>query len=223
MKTPKPEASDAAQTPKADHRCRAAGCPAPASIYDSVTGPPHNGTCRYHDAAKPQQWPLVTQILNTTRSARETHSRLLAIGLPFPFLLELPSARTYTPVEVDEAKAFVKDFTASGRDMFALPGKDWARRILLAYVNDRALALRGGPDEVALFDPAARKISLNQLETAAQALRLSAADRATLNRYRELAELDRRDGKEPHFELADITEVDFGNDGSEHGNTKPES
>ncbi len=62
--------------------CSAHGCPLRATIFDSVTLPPSNGRCRYHDAANPKDWPYLTEIFQSRHFTREQiEPALAAIGL----------------------------------------------------------------------------------------------------------------------------------------------
>lgn len=70
-----PRMPDASSEPD---RCVAHGCPLRATIFDSITGPRHDGRCRYHDRLPPKSWPAFTEALNTL----SLPEALAAFGLP---------------------------------------------------------------------------------------------------------------------------------------------
>jgi hypothetical protein len=90
--------------PEADYQCAANFCPARATIFDTVAGPPRNGRCRYHDGAAPSQWPAVTALLNRTQSIEETDDGLAELGLAVrvakPYQPPLPSVPNESPQEI---------------------------------------------------------------------------------------------------------------------------
>lgn len=90
--------------PEADYQCAANFCPARATIFDTVAGPPRNGRCRYHDGAAPSQWPAVTALLNRTQSIDETNDGLAELGLAVrvstPYQPPLPSMPNESPQEI---------------------------------------------------------------------------------------------------------------------------
>jgi hypothetical protein len=96
---------------KPDYTCSAHGCPLRATIFDSVTGPPRHGRCRYHDRLAPRRWPALTEALNTN----PLRQALMLFGLPYlaPDDPAAPRPRPRPPakpidVEVDEERIAIQ-------------------------------------------------------------------------------------------------------------------
>ena len=92
---------DAPHAPKpAENLCRAHECPCRASIFDSVTGTPMKGLCRYHNATPSALWPELTQVLRSgPMTVAFMRPALLSAG--FPWFSLRPEKPT---VDIDPSK-----------------------------------------------------------------------------------------------------------------------
>ena len=111
--------------------CAAAGCPLRATIFDSVTGTPANGRCRYHDAAVPAIWPVITQVFRNNPFQRHIiEPQLGHLGIRWREDQPIPPAATkppgYSPQE------WAAHHQSLIRCMKAAPDPDrraWARKL----------------------------------------------------------------------------------------------
>lgn len=122
------------QRSEADYTCQAQFCPARATIFDTVSGPPRNGRCRYHDGASVKLWPAISALLNRTQSIDETNAGLAHLGLFVRVPQPIPD--TDSP----EGQRIVTNLDEH------LPSGETPNEIL-ARLNAMVTTARNGPDD----------------------------------------------------------------------------
>ena len=111
--------------------CSAAGCPLRATIFDSVSGEPSHGRCRYHDQVPPAMWPAITQVFRTNPFRRSVIEPILNIlGINWREDQPIPHANVKPPAMSS------KDWAAHHLSLIEVTKREpagdrlaWARRL----------------------------------------------------------------------------------------------
>jgi hypothetical protein len=122
---------------QSDYTCAAQYCPARATIFDSTSGAPKNGLCRYHHAAPRHVWPQLSAVLNRAQSVEETNAGLAHLGvrITVPMAWEPPQSTGET---VPQIIARLRARLAHGIE-FPPPSDEWARTLQSRHEAREAL------------------------------------------------------------------------------------
>lgn len=108
--------------------CKAHGCPLRPVWFESNTGAPVDGLCRYHAQAPAKLWPALTEVFNSAPFERdEIEPGLFRLGMRW----QEPEAWQPIPTRAPgEAYKRFQEFWANHQaNRKELPGIDWAHKL----------------------------------------------------------------------------------------------